>query len=146
MSYKRKEISFFPVYKEMGESMLLISDEQIGKIMKIAINYAFSGKDETEAESNDLVIKVLCKSLFNDIDRHKESYEEKCEINKYNRYKRSAYEKDEDPLSFEEWKSRQNEENAGGADESEIPGTTVNLRESFEERQRDVLRRLSGNY
>ena len=150
MTYKRKEISFFPIYKEMADSLLKTSNEQIGEIIRNAIKYAFYEGKGSE-ESDDVLIEILCGQINNDIERHKESYAEKCEQKRLERhygiYKQETVKKGETPMSFEEWKDgmkigedeQKEKEDKKSGNNSENDETAT-----FKEKQNRVLQMLNG--
>ena len=73
--------AYFCAYHSYRELMELLTDEECGRLFKAALLYSMSGKDSLECLGNERFIWTMIRGT---IERDKEKYEMRCEINRIN--------------------------------------------------------------
>lgn len=76
--------SSFLIYLDYNEQFKLLSDEELGKLIRVIMQYEKTG----EEPSLDGVLKMAFSFIKTQLDRDREKYEKKCEKNKENARKR----------------------------------------------------------
>ena len=76
------------------------SAEEIGKMVKALLSYFCTGE---HTEFADRGMRQFFRQATKAIDLDRARYEKKCLQNAYNRYKGICKQRNENPLSFEEW-------------------------------------------
>ena len=75
---------YFPMFFRYRESFTRLTDEQVGRIIRAAIDYAADGKTPRLSP----VEAIAFQFIRGDIDRAAQAYEERCEKNRQNVQKR----------------------------------------------------------
>lgn len=102
---------FFPMFFRYRESFEGLSDEQVGRIVRAAIDYATDGKTPKLMPVENMAFAFI----RGDIDRSARAYEERCE------------------------KNRQNAQTRWGADSADEPGNDANAYERIRTMQTDAI-------
>ena len=110
-----KERPGFMLYHDWIACMKPLSNEQIGKVMRAALEYS---KDGVIPNLEDDPIAFIVWTLIQqNIDRDVERYQAKCDVNAYSAYCRAAKERGETPISKAEFLEQRSLANAANADE-----------------------------
>ena len=73
--------AYFCAYHSYLELVELLTDEECGRLFKAALQYSKSGENNLECQGNERFIWPTIKGT---IERDKEKYEKRCEINRIN--------------------------------------------------------------
>ena len=100
------------------------SDEEIGQMLRALLTY-FTKRERTEF--SDRGMRQFFRQTAKAIDLDAKRYADKCFQNAYNRYRGTCKQRDEKPLSFEEWLTTVDERHQP----SPIPIPTTNNQKSI---------------
>lgn len=91
----------FLIYLDYEEQFNLLSDEQIGQLMRAIIKYEKTGK----TEELDGMVKMAFSFIKTQLDRDREKYNRKCEKNKKNGTKGGRPKKETNEVELENKKT-----------------------------------------
>lgn len=96
---------YFPMFFRYRESFTGLTDEQVGRIIRAAIDYAVDGKTPRLSPVEAMAFQFI----RGDIDRSMQAYEERCEKNRQNVQKR--WESEDGPADTDEYERIQTNTN-----------------------------------
>ena len=101
--------AYFCAYYSYLELMELLTDEECGRLFKAALRYSTSGED-MECCGNERFIWPMIRGT---IDRDKEKYEKRCEINRINGMKGGRPKEENRSVAMGSEKSQEEEKGEG---------------------------------
>ena len=92
------------LYLDQKDTFEALTDEEAGKLIKAIFKYEYNG----EEEELDRILKMAFIPIKNCLDRNREKYDNKCEVNKANGAKGGRPKKPKKTSRFFENRSKPN--------------------------------------